>query len=148
VTNINDNQERYEGSFGEAVEKAVSCEEFKQFIYPLTIKDAAKLFDKSVVYLKKISSGERSFSDFGKTKQDVLSFLKTSPDAAKSRQQFRNQVSYKEYVRLMGLEKYKCVCCCYPAAQKIYSVPLCEGCVSKAKNRVIVKKKKTRSKRR
>ena len=105
--------------------------EFKDFIYPLTIKDAAKLFGKSVVYLKKIAAGDRPFSDFGKSRQDVLSFLKTSAHAAKSRQQFRNAVSYKSYVRLVGLDKYKCACCCYPASDTIYRVPLCEHCVGK-----------------
>ena len=110
-------------------------EEFKKFIYPLTLKDAAKLFGKSVIYLKKISSGERPFTDFGKTRQDVLKFLKESPAAAKSRQQFRNQASYKEYVKLIGLHKYKCVCCCYPASEKIYNVALCEVCVKKMKSK-------------
>lgn len=144
MTNVNDNPNRYEGSFGEAVYKAVNSQEFRDFIYPLTYIEAGKLFDKSAVYIKKIASGDRPFTDFGKTRQDVLHFLKTSPDAAKSRQQFRNAVSYKEYVKLIGVDKYKCTCCCYPAAEKIYNIPLCEGCVSKAKNRVVVKNKKTK----
>ena len=134
MTNINDNPDRYEGSFGEAVEKAVSGEEFKQFIYPLTLNDAAKFFNKSVVYLKKISSGERPFTNFGKTRQDVLEFIKTSPDAFKSRKKFRNAVSYKQYIRLVGLQKYKCRCCLYPASEKIYNLALCEVCVDKMVN--------------
>ncbi len=134
MTNVNDNQDRYEGSFGKVVEDAVGLHDnFQDFMYPLTFPAAAKLFGKSVVYLKKIAAGDRPFSDFGKSRQDVLNFLKTSAHAAKSRQQYRNAVGYKEYIGLIGLDKYKCRCCCYPAAESIYRVPLCEGCVSKIK---------------
>ncbi len=128
----------------------MTAEEFKYLIHPLTYVDAAKFLGCTPRYIKYMVYGERPAKSLvhGVTKQDVLNFLKTSPDAAKSRQQLRNAVGYKEYIRLVGLEKYKCVCCLYPASQKIYNVPLCEGCVSKTKNRVIVKKKKIRSKRR
>ncbi len=136
MSNVNDNPERDELGFGKAVEDAVglnamTAEEFKEFIYPLTFVDAAKFFGASVVYLKKIAAGDRPAKDFGKTKQDVLEYLKTSPDAAKSRQQLRNAVGYKEYVKLIGVDKYKCRCCCYPASEKIYNIALCESCVRK-----------------
>ena len=65
------------------------------------------------MYLKKIAAGDRPAKDFDKTKQDVLEYLKTSPDAAKSRQQLRNAVGSKEYVKLIVVDKYKCSVCGY-----------------------------------
>ena len=136
MSNVNDNPERDELGFGKAVEDAVglsamTAEEFKEFIHPLTFVDAAKFFGASVVYLKKIAHGDRPAKDFGKDRQDVLDFLKTSPDAVKSRQQFRNAVGYKAFVKLVGVSKYKCRVCLYPASESIYKIPLCESCVRK-----------------
>lgn len=116
----------------------MTAEEFSAFIHPLTFVDAAKLFGVTTRYVKQMAYGERKVNSFGYERQDVLKYLKES--AGKSRQQFRNKVTYKEYVRMVGLERYKCRCCCYPASERIYNVPLCEGCVSKInKNKELVK---------
>ena len=109
----------------------MTADEFKGFIYPLTFVDAAKLFGVTTRYVKQMAYGERKAKDFGYCRQDVLKYLKES--ASKSRQQLRNSVGYKDYVKIVGLDRYKCVCCCYPASERIYNVALCEVCVSKMK---------------
>jgi len=138
MTNVNDNPDREELGFGKVVEDAVglgvmTADDFKALIHPLTYEDATKLFGVSSRYIKQMAYGERKAKDFGKTRQDVLNFLKTSSHAAKSRQQLRNAVGYKDYVGLVGLDRYKCTVCCYPASESIYRIPLCEGCVGKIK---------------
>ena len=109
----------------------MTANEFKAFLSPLTYIDAAKLLGVSKRYIRMMADGLRPVNAAPLNRQDVLHFLRTSPDAAKSRQQLRNQVSYKEYIKLIGLGKYKCRCCCYPATETIYNVALCEICVKK-----------------
>ena len=109
----------------------MTAEEFKAFIYPLTFVDAAKFFGVTSRCIKYMADGERKAKDFGKDREDVLDFLKTSPDAVKARQQFRNAVGYKAFIKLVGVSKYKCRVCLYPASESIYKIPLCESCVRK-----------------
>lgn len=113
----------------------MTADEFKAFIHPLTYVAAAKFLGVSDRCVKYMAHGERKAKTFGNTRQDVLNFLKTSTHAAKSRQQFRNAVGYKEYIGLVGLDRYKCACCLYPASETIYRLPLCELCVGKIKKK-------------
>ena len=109
----------------------MTAEEFQAFIHPLTYIDASKLLGVSERYIRMMVKGERPAKVIGVSRVEVIAFLRGSGQAFKSRQQLRNQLSYKEYIKLMGVGEYKCRVCCYPASQEIYKIALCECCVKK-----------------